>query len=251
MEKQKFRIEKDRLYTDDGQVYQLTLISEEKQEPAKAEYPKILEFKTPIYGKIYTLNEDGRYWGFMKYLNLIAKYTLDEILTANPENESDKVLIWKVAKNESEVFVVGDLTNKGKILEFEYDHGGINIYTDAESWLCSFEGLEHKKEPILTTEDGVEIYDEHQIIYVLMPILDWKKSEREAMYNEKSNLKFYFSTYESRESYIKDYTKMYSRKQIKEAIKKSSMVLFSRDEYLRINELNYISEKELIKTLDL
>lgn len=130
--------------------------------------------------------------------------------------------IWSVKRlSDGEIFTVGDFTEEGIILGFDFPGKNIETFTNARYRIDNFgHGMRQLsvgkkvKKPLFTTEDGVDIFEGEQkeIFYIkkgefiIIPVLScnyWCNERcyiRDVKIENWSNL--YFSTKEAAEKYI-------------------------------------------------
>lgn len=139
--------------------------------------------------------------------------------------------IYKVRRNSDGVeWILGDIviatiTGKKEIVQkFVVDGdwlGCMYAETDTKSQysITSIPVPEKKKEPILITEDGVEVYDENQQLYGVAKNDTLDEIEWWAMYCKKDHEHIWFSTKEARQSHIEENTPRYTLKDVEAAWK--------------------------------
>ncbi len=113
--------------------------------------------------------------------------------------------------SDGEVFTVGDKTNAGIIKEFQTHGNHVMVKTDGG--LTTLDGLCIKKQPLFTTEDGVDIFEGDKYYYVDENIELFHV--RKAIHTSGQDEYFkYFSTKEKAEEYISLNKPKYSEKQV-------------------------------------
>lgn len=121
----------------------------------------------------------------------------------------DKARVHSVKRlSDSEVFTIGDNTNHGKILNIYF---GENITfhcdkDDEDPWL---EDLKHIKQPLFTTEDGVDIFEGDDFYYVKFIQYNMTMGKpfeivkgNHPTFKYEPQFEKYFSTKETAEEYI-------------------------------------------------
>lgn len=167
--------------------------SEFWQEIIEKEY-EILSFKIPGNDHWFaTLEKNGMYGGWSE------KHALSELNRGNWKIQSVKRL------SDGEVFTVGDKVQTSMSLTI---NGFIII--DNELLIDPFEiigtvalnGITKAKQPLFTTQDGVEIFEGNEFYFVPKHqfIIHWSKAYHKG-YGNKIDVK-YFSTKEKAEEYI-------------------------------------------------
>jgi len=115
--------------------------------------------------------------------------------------------------SDGEIFTVGDDYGSSKIEGFKIDtefNGGLCAISHKGSSLSSLYSLEKVKQPLFTTEDGVEITDEKQTLYAVLTKAQWetredtvKRMKERSSFSTPLNPAWkYFSTDEVRLHYI-------------------------------------------------
>jgi len=131
-------------------------------------YPKIISFRDKQLKNtlLYTINDNNYYLNDDCY-----PYTLNDMLYSRNCVNSGGIEIYQVAKNKNEIFTIGDKVknadNKSFIInEFRFfEKYGITVVNFENNINQYIEYIEKFKEPLLTTEDGVEIFDEQELLY--------------------------------------------------------------------------------------
>lgn len=69
---------------------------------------------------------------------------------------------------KEEIFTIGDKTNNGTISKFEVDSNGIRVFFEEKpkNYHVSLNSIKHIKQPLFTTEDGVEIFEGDTVYYI-------------------------------------------------------------------------------------
>lgn len=179
---------------------------------------------------------------------------------AKRENTTEQYLLnedgWDIHSvkrlSDGEVFSIGDKINfrglYGNNSEHKYDTiRGFDLKQDANLGILYHNGLvglskiEKYKESILTTEDGITIFegDVHYYIWLKEPTLGQEinkiyKNATKSLHGDEKWLKdvVTFSTKESAEKYLKENEKKYSLNDIKEIVKKLDCFGTTLIEYL-------------------
>ena len=114
---------------------------------------------------------------------------------------------------KEEIFTIGDKTNNGTISKFEVDSSGIRVFFKEKpiNYHVNLNTLKHIKQPLFTTEDGVDIFEGNNL-YSIDNMLNIKKHLLfNARYDDNTllnNCIFFnsdykhFSTKEKAEEYI-------------------------------------------------
>ena len=181
------------------------------------EFPKIVSFRAINVNKtVIKIATDG-------YFN---NYSLDSMLHIDGCVDSGHFEIYQVAVSETEVFTLGDKvsvygnSNKWVIKSFEIsDKEPIKVkVVDVYNWelRADIGSIKKYKEPILVTDDNVEIFEGDEYFSVRLDTLEILKSNE----NWVSSLKLikYFSTKKAAEQFISENKPIYSKKQVKEAL---------------------------------
>ena len=113
---------------------------------------------------------------------------------------------------KEEIFTIGDKTNNGTISKFEVDSNGIRVFFEEKpkNYHVSLNSIKHVKQPLFTTEDGVDIFEGDKYFICTASLSncinnDWKVF---AHYTDLQNkvkswgIKPVFSTKEKAEEYI-------------------------------------------------
>lgn len=103
---------------------------------------------------------------------------------------------------KEEIFTIGDKTNNGTISKFEIDVHGIRVFFEEKpkNYNVSLNSLKHIKQPLFTTEDGVDIYEDKEFNCVNQHLYLFKEKGL-CCINLGSHIKI-FSTKEAAEEYI-------------------------------------------------
>ena len=144
--------------------------------------------------------------------------------------------------SDSEVFTVGDKTEFGDIIKyFEIDNKSnllIIGYKDCEDIL---EFVKHSKQPLFTTEDGVDIFKNinkyYTPIYIVDKALNIRHCEKDFSVKPSENVKYFFNK-EKAEEYILKHKPCLSLEDLKE------LGIFNETEY---RNRMWISLKELVQ----
>ena len=105
---------------------------------------------------------------------------------------------------KEEIFTIGDKTNNGTISKFEVDSNGIRVFFEEKpkNYHVSLNSIKHIKQPLFTTEDGVDIF-EGVTIYGINNDWDVFSHFMDLQNKVKSwGIKPIFSTKEKAEEYI-------------------------------------------------
>ena len=149
--------------------------------------------------------------------HITGPYTTDEI------NNHSGYCIHSIKRlSDGEVFTVGDDTNKGTIVSFQnytttchcrVKRGKFDIYDG------DINSLKHVKQPLFTTEDGVDIYKGDNVVPVNLDSLKilYSTPIRTCKSLKDGNYK-HFSTKEAAKQWIIENKPIYSKKQIRDAI---------------------------------
>lgn len=196
----------------------------EFRETGSARKDKVVLHTNNLYGYI-----DGT----------IAEWSEDTMLYSEESVNDGSYEIYKVKRNsDNTIFTLGDTAfspNGSKtdhlIEKFEIrqrqltkrTYSGIDemwVKWDkgcGGNWLSAIKLSKQKREVILVTEDGVEIYDENHNVYGLD--IDWTNSYTTAKQaiQYPLNGEMWFSSESARKEYINKHKPMYSLNQIKEA----------------------------------
>jgi hypothetical protein len=205
------------------------------------EYPKIISFRsTKSMSTIYSLTSDGFYtWNKLKY-------TLNEMFNDKIGVTNGFYEIYQVAKSETEVFTIGDKVRYNKkcnyvsfiIHNFFYDINENRILARSDIKYSAIvedvTTIEKVKTPLFITEDGIELYNNTDRVFGVLPKANWQinyygeegipieylvlKSAR-----EKTPWK-YFSTKENAEKYIDKNKPLFSKKQIEDILKEKGFI---------------------------
>jgi hypothetical protein len=110
---------------------------------------------------------------------------------------------------DGEVFTIGDKIGNGKgaeLLNIKITSFNIEdpYMVKTSSGCCKLDNIEHRKKPLFTTEDGVEIFEGDKIYSIDRAKLIFKDVDRviKSQYFERSSVYKYFSTKEKAEEYI-------------------------------------------------
>lgn len=166
-----------------------------------------------IDNSLVTYNNHGR-WGNRKN---IQECTLEWLLKEHPNS------IHSVKRKDGEIFSVGDICDgtsykRRQILEFKIDQNG-----ELSAIQCcgntSLNDLTHSKEPILITEDGVEMFKGDKVYPVAVGVnpsfitYEVINQRWEVMRYFMNNKDFkYFSTQEAQRKFIEENKPVYSKK---------------------------------------
>lgn len=62
---------------------------------------------------------------------------------------------------KEEIFTIGDKTNNGTISKFEIDSNGVRVFFEdkPKNYHVSLNNIKKVKQPLFTTEDGVDIFE--------------------------------------------------------------------------------------------
>lgn len=79
-------------------------------------------------------------------------------------------------KNEH-IFTIGDKTNNGTISKFEVDSNGIRVFFEEKpkNYHVSLNSIKHIKQPLFTTEDGVDIFEGD--VVTVVSLKDFEKGD--------------------------------------------------------------------------
>jgi hypothetical protein len=194
----------------------MTKNSKDWEEIIEKDY-EILSFKHK-YGNLYTkLGLKGDNY----YLIPDKLYTIDQLFS-----QSETYINCVKRLSDGETFTIGDKI-ESKFFEIEFilekfklDEGlGMLIESPENGFFISLCNIEKKTEPIIITEDKVEIFDEEEIVYGYLPKgsfdLNYVKAGRAL--NMKSWL--FFSTEQARQKYAIENQPVLSLKEIGEVYK--------------------------------
>lgn len=129
------------------------------EEPANEPRPTILSFRNRATGTLLVLTTPDTYRANFKYNPIEVGMTTQQCI------DTPVLEIYQVQRQtDSEIFTVGDMTDKGQITAFKAIgktigakiNGGIEM---------SLNGLKKQRKPILTTADDVDIYDPATKLY--------------------------------------------------------------------------------------
>jgi len=187
-------------------------------EPSSEFWEEVVEKDYEIlsiiyHNNIFTKRDNGKY--------LFEKATLDEVQKGALYEEIQKYWdsynfkIYSIKRlSDGEIFTINTLTNVGRIEAFELQD--VNLMVRTDSGLTNFDNsLYLKKEPILITEDRVEIF-KGDIYYCVNSdlLLSEFIAEKNTM---QKNVKI-FAKKENAEKYLKENKPLYSLDDIKEAL---------------------------------
>lgn len=104
---------------------------------------------------------------------------------------------------KEEIFTIGDKTNNGTISKFEVDSNGIRVFFEEKpkNYHVSLNSIKHIKQPLFTTEDGVDIFEDDKCFGVDINCYEWIEFKKSS---KNINLEIWktFSTKEKAEEYI-------------------------------------------------
>lgn len=158
-------------------------------------------------------------------------YSEEDILSNDPkrvdwiENSDDKYgySIYSVRRlSDGEIFTIGDKTNQGVINNILLVDNNILF----NQYVNSFKNIQHVKQPLFTTEDGVEMFAGQIICSVHIETHTIQDRGLLCLDFKPNNDYKYFSKREKAEEYIKLNSIRYSLKDIKEAFGESRTLSF-------------------------
>lgn len=181
-------------------VYKIESSPEFWQEITKPEYT-ILSFKQNTKLEDLWINPPNSSNMWYRSGGCTVPYTTEEIL------ENSLYSIYSVRReSDDEVFTVGDNIGQGIILNFKIQNNRLLISTSKVKnyWFgFIFDNIQkNKKQPLFTTEDGVDIY-EGDTYYIINPKLNYLLTNHIAENGDNFYKTFIkFSTKEKAEEYI-------------------------------------------------
>lgn len=180
-------------------------------------------------------------------------YSYDEILN-NHLNGGIKYCINSVKRlSDGEVFTVGDLCNpigecsynKCKITTIEFCKAGY-LRIGSSNYYIGINNIEHSKQPLFTTEDGVGIYEGDKYFQL---VISFSPNFREAIYEEiaRSNIMYSYSLKEGKEQLNKNGRYYFSTKEAAEEYVLMNKPCLSINDFIKANY--GIDESELLGVL--
>ena len=154
------------------------------------------EFWQEVVEKDYEILEvKGKYGAISSYIEELDNDLKDKTIFK----------IKRLSDGKEEIFTIGDKTNNGTISKFEIDSNGVRVFFEEKpkNYHVSLNSIKHVKQPLFTTEDGVDIFEGDEV--VCFDKEDWiTRNEKYKFqpFDVKDKNYLFFSTKEKAEEYI-------------------------------------------------
>lgn len=224
-------------YNDGGNFYRIAhkdgTISVLKKELIESSNDWILQnsweitaFRWVSDGDLFRLKEDGY------YSDGICSYSYDSCMSGSLASvENGRIEIFSVRRDDGQEFKLGDKIKTENypeiytIKKFRFADDKTRMVIEADGINKDWEGnciaieyLQHSK-VLFTTEDGVDIYDEHLLVHYVSSNMTLNTNL--AKYYRPHHEGKYFNTKKAAELYISQNKPKYSLKQIETAAAKA------------------------------